>query len=211
MVISHKHKFIFFAAGRTGSKSIATVLDKYDEPCPFTYDYQTYSAHMPPRIFKSLCPPEIWDTYFKFAFVRNTWDWLISMFLWNCPGQDRKIEVMTPELFEQHWERMKGFRRGLTADNRYQYDFLADEDGRLLVNYFGRFERLQADFDRICDALHLPLETLPVTHQIAHKPYQSYYTPDMVALVGRRYSKDIREFGFKFSGQCFMGEDIRGK
>src|SRR5919109_135745 len=43
-------------------------------------------------------------------------------------------------------------------DKRQQQDFLVDERGRLLVDFVGRFERLEVDFREVCQRLSIGAE-----------------------------------------------------
>ena len=42
-----------------------------------------------------------------------------------------------------------------------QSDFVCDADGRLLMDFVGRFETLQADFDAVCGSIGLPPTPIP--------------------------------------------------
>jgi hypothetical protein len=105
---------------------------------------------------------------------------------------------------------MKRYRRGIDSDNRYQHRFLSDVDGRLLVEFVGRYESLQADFDRACEAVGIPrrkLENLNrgryrQTKRNRARDYTEFYSPASIELVRRHYARDIREFGYRFGGRA---------
>ena len=100
-----------------------------------------------------------------------------------------------------------------------QHDFLYDEAGRLLVDFVGRFERLQADFDVVCARVGIPSTPLPRanrsleegrprsfrelrrwvrraiwsrerSHTFPH--YTEYYDDESREYVGHLYRKDVR-------------------
>lgn len=225
MIYSDKKKFIFFAAGKTGTTSIEKALEEFADEIPFEYDKKIFDKHIPPEYAKAHLPKEIWDTYYKIAFVRNPWDWVISWYMftwktiyypyregfWNKPFYyyniwKRKRGRFDTASFWLFWENMKRYRRGVESDNRYQHRFLTDANGNILVDFVGRFESLQQDFDQICESLNLPRRELTrenrgkfrSSQKLVDRPYQEYYTPEIVELVRDHYARDIREFGYSF-------------
>jgi len=199
MIISHKHKFIFFAVGKTGTHSIESVLKKYSDKFEMSREEDIFFLeHIPPFFLKKKLNNEIWTSYFKFAFVRNTWDIVISDLFWNNLV-DRKIECITVEDVKNLYENQKQYRRGITwCESREQHSFLSNKAGEILVDFVGRFERIQDDFDRICEIVGIQKEQLPVLNAQKHKSYREFYTPDTIEKVSQLWSRDIEKFDFKF-------------
>jgi hypothetical protein len=215
MIFSNSHNFIFFAAGKTGTSSIEKILYQYRDDPPFDTEFEKYHKHIPPRIVKGKLDPGTWKKCFKFAFVRNPWDWVLSNYFWNkvhFEGRMRKrlrrlgliglTDQFTKKHFWEHWETMKRFRRDTHPENRFQFSFLADENDELLLDFVGRYENLQGDFDLICDRIGIERCTLPRSNvgKYSRKPYWEYYTDKTRALVADKYKKDIEEFGYTFDG-----------
>jgi hypothetical protein len=222
MIYSDQKKFIFFAAGKTGTTSIEEALAEYADEIPFEYDKKLFDKHIPPEYAKAHLPADIWNSYFKFAFVRNPWDWVISFYffmwpniyrpyrqrLWTWPYYIVQVAKRNYGKFDERcfwliYEHMKLFRRGIDSDNRYQYRFLSDASSRLLVDYVGRYERLQSDFDYVCDTVGVPRRELPMRNKGKYRDreYADYYTPESIALVRKHYARDIREFGYTFESE----------
>lgn len=88
MIISHTHKFIFICNGKTGTTSIEKSLSRYQEGSLFEIEAPDLfqGRHIPPSILREMLGHEIWDSYFKFCFIRNTWDWFVSQLFHNCKG-----------------------------------------------------------------------------------------------------------------------------
>ncbi|MEM6612495.1 MAG: sulfotransferase family 2 domain-containing protein [Cyanobacteria bacterium P01_C01_bin.72] len=89
MILSHRHKFIFFCNPKTGSTSVEKALAPFQEGQAYNYGLrQHYShssnqmlfpnKHIPPATLKAWLPHKIWNEYHKFVFVRNPWDWFVS-------------------------------------------------------------------------------------------------------------------------------------
>ena len=84
-MISHKHKFIFIHIPNTAGTSIEKAL--YDESCQllpgeWDYDRARYAPlnHLTLQelVDSALLTPAQLQSYFKFCFVRNPWDRLVS-------------------------------------------------------------------------------------------------------------------------------------
>ena len=71
------------------------------------------------------------------------------------------------------------------------------EDGNLLVDFIGRFERIDADFQTICSRLGI-YSSLPKLNVSKINPYQQYYNEETKELVRRAFELDISFFGYEF-------------
>lgn len=153
------------------------------------------------------------DEYFSFAFVRNPWERLVSEYL------HKKIDKkMSLKAF---------FLKGLPDENNFcdkhrhiipQSDYLFDKEGKQLVNFIGRFENLQNDFDYVCQQLNIESSTLLHknssrcfrrlwTRRLRHlfrikkrvkRHYSEYYDEELKQLVADKYQRDIELFGYTF-------------
>jgi len=82
---------------------------------------------------------------------------------------------------------------------RSQHTFLEDKNGEMLVNYIGRFESLNEDFEKVKVLIGAPKFHLPhVMKSNRDKTYQKYYDIETKALVEKRYGKDIELFKYSF-------------
>jgi hypothetical protein len=81
---------------------------------------------------------------------------------------------------------------------RNQIDYLTDDSGTLIVDFVGRFERLQEDFDEISRRLGRTPVALPRTNASRHAAYTECYTPATAEIVAKRYARDIAQFGYRF-------------
>ena len=78
-------------------------------------------------------------------------------------------------------------------------DWITDEKGNILVDYIGKFENLQEEFNVICKMLKIPPLDLPHTNNSSStESYQKYYTPSLKELVAKAFKKDIEQFNYKF-------------
>jgi hypothetical protein len=81
---------------------------------------------------------------------------------------------------------------------RPQSDFVCDDDGSIMVSRLCRAERLQADFDAVCDQLGMGRLPLEVRNASEHQPYVEYFDDDLIRQVADLYRQDIERFGYEF-------------
>ena len=86
----------------------------------------------------------------------------------------------------------------INSDLELQKDFIYDESGRLLVDFVGRFENLQQDFDEICKRIPIPPTSLPLINTSQHRPYKDYYNNRTRDLVYNAFKTDIELFNYDF-------------
>lgn len=217
MLISHSHKFLFFHVGKTAGLSMRESLKKYAEepdrfkirrppqringyPNPMYDVWETLLLHTKARDAKNELSPEIFDHYFKFAFVRNPWDWLVSLyhFILREPTASVYQKVKSLGSFEAFvgWviHCPNPFPKGIS---KFQYEMITDEQGKFLVDFVGKFERLDQDFRFIAEKCNFPasLQHLNKSH---HLDYRSYYSEETKNLIRSYYKPDIELFGYSF-------------
>jgi hypothetical protein len=208
-VIDHEHQTIFVHIQKTAGNSIATALGG--------------TVNIPEKHFradqlKALYGGDVWNRYFKFAFVRNPWDRLVSW--WSMidgrrsrlsKGRQRNNflsyvlgRANTFEEFLLHATGEIADQDGEKSILRNQIDYLVDAEGTLLVDTIGRYERLHEDFLAISSRVYGKPVALPHLNTSRRSDYRRYYTAELADLIAMRFAKDIQRFGYRFddpSGQ----------
>lgn len=67
------------------------------------------------------------------------------------------------------------------------------------MDFVGRFENLQEDFDYVCDRVRIKRKKL--THANKSKrdrDYRKYYDSETKEIVAKKYADDIGRFGYEF-------------
>lgn len=165
------------------------------------YRQLEFSEHASAAQVKRSLPPEVYAGLFKFAFVRNPWDRLVSRhaYLLRKTEHARSREVNELGGFDAYlrWELARTGKRG---GMRHQADYVLGADGDLIVDRIGYFERLEEDFASICRRIGVPASLpLPKTHA-PRKDYRSFYSDETRDLVAKAYDRDIQLFGYSFHG-----------
>src|SRR5882724_1845690 len=161
--------------------------------------------HADARLVKRCLPAPVYDGLFKFAFVRNPWDRLVSRYAHLLRSKDRHRHEMV--------KRMKSFEEFIAWEikrrSAYQFEYVTGKDGRSIVDFVGRYERLAEDFATVCARIGVKAE-LPHANVSEHRDYRSYYTPESRDLVARHFRRDIEMFGYDFDGLA-PGAPVKGQ
>jgi chondroitin 4-sulfotransferase 11 len=205
MIASTTHKFIFIHIPKTAGGSIKHALHKHIDISTREKDWlEKLSPH--PTINK-LKEHFNLDDYFKFAFVRNPWDRLVSYYYF-IQRADIYLNDHNHKWYEQCKEIVKAcptFESYVNSDYceiDSQCSFITDE--KVCLDYIGRFENLQNDLNEICDRIGIDRCVLSddADSQIIKKSnrgvYQSYYNNRTRHRVGEIFKKDIELFNYKF-------------
>jgi hypothetical protein len=203
-MIAHDLRAIFVHIQKTGGESISTALGAG----PSSPAKHAFASEL-----KGLYGDEAWRSYFKFAFVRNPWDRLVSW--WSMIDRERAafqsgkrvnkfyaFVLTRARTFDEFLDRCDEDVQDTDGRKwiyRNQTDYITDADGRLMVDFVGRFERLELDFGAVAKRIG-GQAALPHVNRSAHEPYWRYYTTPMAEKVGHRFAQDIEMFGYRFGG-----------
>lgn len=148
------------------------------------------------------------EEYFKFTFVRNPWDRLVSAFLFLKKGGANKADRQWAHENLSRFADFNGFVTGWVGRknvNKWkhfvpQYKFLCQPGSRTpSVDFIGYFEHLSEDFAYVQKRLgcHSSLQHLNKTEG-GKKDYREYYTEAARKIVADVYQEDIHMFGYNF-------------
>jgi hypothetical protein len=153
------------------------------------------------------------DRLFKFTFVRNPWARIVSEYRYRNYFHHRSFrDFVLNKLPQPGWNDK--YRHVMP-----QFDLLHDENGKLLVDFLGRFENLYQDFDTVCRRLGIDDSTLPHRNpsnkrsrnlkrsfrnrlffngENSKRHYSEFYDRETRDAVTRLYQRDIDAFGYRF-------------
>jgi hypothetical protein len=188
----NRNRCIFIHIPKTAGSSMASAL------------FGAASRHVPYFEYQRANPAKF-RKYFKFAFVRNPWDRLVSTYFFLRAGGLNAMDRAWAQNAIASFDTFDDFVASwLTAENVAswvhflpQAHFVLNADGRVMVDFLGRFERLNDDFNAVARRLERHVE-LPSTNRGEHVPYADYYTPKTREIVARVYARDISAFGYGF-------------
>jgi hypothetical protein len=216
--INHDLKAIFIHVHKTGGTYISYMLHKY-------YGFKNYYLRRPdhdkfclnkskstkyinyenrvhgvlvyyktsPYLNKKMgMTPEKWDTYYKFCFIRNPYDKIISA--WNHVNR-YKIP------FANYLNIAK-----ICNDVEYMHVFLPqtrsiiNEKGKIDINYIGKFENLEEDFQTILKNIGVKEVIHDVKKEMNkrdHMEFYKYYNQDVLNKVNILLQEDFKNLDYE--------------
>ncbi len=139
--------------------------------------------------------------HFQFAFVRNPWDRLVSCFLDKTKKTiGTKYQLRDYVKYKNHsfTEFVHAIKNedfsNCNRHHRLQYNLINHDH----VNFIGRFENFQTDFEYVCNLVGITQYNLPHWNKSKRKHYTEYYDDETREIVAEKYAKDIEYFGYEF-------------
>ena len=170
-------------------------------------DYVKSVGHHSIRDYELIFGRKAVQTYFTFTVVRNPWARVLSAYQFLRRGGFHQQDAAWAERHLSQFSSFDEFvAQWLTPPNIYralhfvpQHEFLRSRSGQLNLDFVGRLETIQADFDSIkekigidCDIRHLNKSKSKPHH------YRQSYTARSRHIVEQIYRTDIETFGYDF-------------
>jgi hypothetical protein len=207
MIISELNEFIFVAIPKTGTHSIRRALrphmgesdieqvqlfEKKEFPIPDLA--RLGHGHISLAQLRPFIPPVKFESFFKFAFVRNPFDRFVSFC--SFMTRERKDFERDPKSVMRHLLFVAPPVRHILFQP--QHSFITGSDGEPLTDFVGRVEEMQSDFDTVCDRVGIARARLEKANESSRGDYRQYYDQQMIDGVSRLYARDLELFGYGF-------------
>lgn len=203
-LISHSPRFLFIHVWKTGGTSIKTALTRYKdshvsltslEQCrDIVFLSDQLKKHATALDIMQLFPEDFFRQYFKFAFVRNPWEIQVSYYFYVLQSECH--------FDHEHVKQLGSFAKyvdwRVNGHVSLQSDFICNKIGDTIVDFVGRFERMEADFRLICNTLGVSNIQLPKSNTSTHLSYTHYYDDVTRKQIGLAYAEDIERFSYCF-------------
>lgn len=205
MILSRRKKFVFVGIQKTATTSIEQILSQYESRF-LRYYYRRKHArvnradgrgykHLPAEMAQRLIGQRTWRDYYTFTFIRNPWARTFSEFT----GHRHQPEFSAYKKMEtipafRAWIKDGG--NWLVNENT-MYKFISDSDNQPIVDFIGRFEQMDSDWQEISRALQLPYHALPALNKSKSSiPIREAYDQETASIVFEWIKDDISYFDY---------------
>jgi len=206
-IISHTNRYIYYYTPKVACTTIRKMLAQF-EGIPWYHPWD----HRKVRFNYINTEASYVISYFKFAFVRNPWDRLVSCYFDKVVGvrtkpdnvaiKDGVFRCFIPynrDFKTMEFPEFAEFVCGL-SDNESNGHFRSQHTffNHNAMDFIGRFENLTGDLEELRNKMGI--KNIKEEHLMSskHKNYKDYYNKELIDMVGNRFQKDIKLFGYEF-------------
>jgi len=222
-MISHKYKAIFIHIPKCAGTSIEKCLGHFDDYSGISrqdhrsirmiepINVQAFSSienikELIKRLLLRINPPpnprsainvtrEQYQNYFKFTVVRNPWSRAYSWYRSNIINEawrkrhNLSKDITFPEFLELHLGK---------KSLRPQTFWLINFCNKIPLNYIGKFENINEDFNEICRLMNVNHIKLPHELNRGFNDYKDVYDENSKNLIKEIYKEEIQLFNYTF-------------
>ena len=186
LTISHDRQFVWFRVAKVATRTILNHLR--ENAGPLDMDHAMF-VHYPVNLCRE---------YFKFAFVRNPWDRLVSC--WQNKVVDENF-FRFKETTRQRLMKFDNFVEYVGALDIENCDHHLRLQSRLIdlnhLDFLGRFEKFEKDYSYVCQVLDIPdLNGQQRNKSARSNDLNEYYSAGLRDAVFKIYERDIRLFNY---------------
>lgn len=234
VLISHRYGFIYTKTGKTAGTSVESFFERFCMPegawrqshgrdehvsvegiigARRTKERRqpgtTWWNHMPASEIRELIGHDVWESYFKFCVIRNPFERCISAFchlgrdylLPRHPVLTQTVSRLKGERPNFEQRRFISYLEHAMPVDRQVYTI----DGEFCMDDVIRYERLEADIERICQRIGVEYDAdlLPdfkSGFRSKRATVDALYTDESRDLVERAFAFELRQFGYRFPG-----------
>ena len=180
MIISDKYKCIFIRVPKTGSTSIEELLKTIDPDCISSDNDEPPYGHYKCSELKNIVGEEKWNSYYKFAFIREPKSWFKSQYTYNLQfhhAKNKNIHL----LFDDSYRLRDPENKILTLNDCILFHVLLDRwfKGSSMNNYIdleldfiGTIENIDEDIKYIFNKIGIKQEIkLPHSNKSSSSKY----------------------------------------
>lgn len=205
-MIIEKYNAIFFHVPKVAGYSIEQFLlpgqrdyKVFNEDILFGLHKGIMTQHLTYRDMLQYKSREFLNSHFKFAFFRNTWErfcsaffYLEKMYISQYHNFDNFVVKICEQVCSNNYNKGWHFAK--------QTDWLYDDNGCQILDFIGRYENLNQDFEKVCSKLcieYQPLKKLNYSKNSSVN-YKDMFNDTTKQLVAEAYDLEIKMFEYKF-------------
>lgn len=136
-----------------------------------------------------------WNNYFKFSFVRNPYERVVSDYFWRLRMTNEQFS------FNQYLKLLlSGKKNRIIHPGGHSNWQMLTINGQLVMDFIGNYERLEKDFIEVTKQLSIPVNGLGAKVKVNKetKDYSNLYSEEEKGIVEDMFQSEIEAFGYEF-------------
>lgn len=213
LVISKKHKYIFFHLPKNAGVSLSRaligqekllqikryfayisrqILRKKDNFYLSIKDKELifFNSHITCYNFYDIFNKKCFNDFQKIAVARNPWDRMVSRYFYS-KKVNKKFKNFTFEEFVNF-----DIKNNMIVLN--QYRFCTKDKTNFCIDKVIKFENLNSDFNEISLSIFGKKDLLKYFNKTEHAEYRNYYNTELKDKIYINFKKDINFFDYDF-------------
>ena len=204
-MICYKYKFIFIHVPKNAGTSVRKAIRKHLRTRPqklrdtlgrpfasMSYHHKKYPPHFAGHEYQDALGDAVFDSYRRFAVVRNPWDWHVSLYAYMQQDAKHSQHDIVRDMDFGDYVRWR-----CAEDPTGQLPYIQDRDGKICTTDLARFENVATEFNAFAKSVGLD-EQLPHRNKSEHKPYRDYYDDRTIQMIADLSQDDIKTFDYSF-------------
>ena len=202
-----KENFIFFHLYKCGGMSLRKLLA--DNP---KGSFELLGGHCLPKDlekhYAARGKQKEFDEMFKFTIVRNPFDFLLSTYHYAKTFSNHfwhkdviKMDFKDFPKFYLKYIAIHATSRPHGSNKVIKpYDYIHNDDGKIIVDFVGKLENYHKDIKYIGDKIGADTSSIPKVNVNKNndKAYQDVYDKDTREFVEKHFAKDLEYFEYEF-------------
>ena len=140
---------------------------------------------------RSYLGDKLFFSHFTFAFVRNPFDWQVSLYHYVKNSEWHPDFQVVRNLSFREFVLREIEKRAPT-----QSSFVTDQ-GSIIVDFVGKVENIKNDLAAVCERIGLTTNSIPhLNRSVRESDYMNYYDEDLRTLLRSYYNEDFKNFGY---------------
>ena len=214
-MISYKHKCIFVHIPKTGGTTVESLIwrpkDKIETNLwmgfidNYNNKYQTGGLqHLLSHQIKQEVGDKVFNSFFKFCFVRNPYDKAVSQYEYLNKRKDLRdyLGFKIGDSFDKYLELIQ-FKNHVQWEP--QTNFIYTNEEKCLVNHVAKFESFNKEIKFILDKINLSKSffglidrKIPHLNKSSRSNYKNYYNSHSKKTLEKIYFKDLELLNYSF-------------
>jgi hypothetical protein len=156
-------------------------------------------GHRTVNYYKSYYGDEVFNSLYKFCFVRNPYDRLFSAYTFLKKGGINDQDLAFSEKHLHEYLDFEDFvLRGLEKKEimewvhfRPQHTFVCDDNDKMVMDFVGKMENINEDFSYLCKQINVNVELKKLNMSSVKK---NDFSDNIKSIIKSKYQKDFTLF-----------------